>query len=174
MAILLPNLEEFYRELYLAKFYQRNKAGFRILVNHIAVDVKKNDKAYTISLKHSLTKKAQEITADLVILATGFKCKIPSFLDDLLPEMSFFPYGGPQLNLDYSLKMAQNEEKKNKNKIYMLNFGRRTHGIADPQTSLMAHRSQVILDSLCDEEGAREKRQNDSWNRYVGKNLCEY
>src|SRR5690606_24538640 len=85
--------------------------------------------------------------ADIVILCTGFQSKLPDCLKELLPSIQFDQNERPSINDDFSLKTNFQS-----NKIFMVNFSRHHHGIADPQTSLMAWRSGVIINSLLQRE----------------------
>ncbi|MEM0998145.1 MAG: SidA/IucD/PvdA family monooxygenase [Bacteroidota bacterium] len=87
------------------------------------------------------------ITADFVILATGFSFAIPRFLDSLLPfihmaEDKFV------IRKDFSLKWTNSE----RNSIFLLNGARHVRGVADPNLSLLAWRSATIINSLVGRE----------------------
>ncbi|GAB3473622.1 hypothetical protein [Nocardiopsis coralliicola] len=79
-----------------------------------------------------------------MVLATGYQFALPGFLDplaDRLPDPG--PLGLP-LREDYSVPWAGPD----RNRIYFLNAGRRSHGIADPNLSLASWRAAHILNSL--------------------------
>ena len=87
--------------------------------------------------------KTYSINADIIILATGFTTKLPDFLSNLKSKFIFDNENRPSVNKDYSL-----EGEFGENQIYVMNYSRHGHGIADPQTSLMSWRSAIIANSL--------------------------
>jgi lysine N6-hydroxylase len=85
--------------------------------------------------------------ADHIILATGFRNDLPPCLEGLLSRLSFDSDGRLEIRPSFRLVWDGPESAK----IYALNFGRHSHGIAEPQTSLMAWRSATILNDLLPE-----------------------
>jgi lysine N6-hydroxylase len=83
------------------------------------------------------------VTADVVILATGYNYHTPSFLapvmDRVILEREAFV-----VNEDYSLAWRI----PTKGRIYALNAALLQRGLADPNLSLLAWRSAVALNSL--------------------------
>lgn len=136
-------LEDFYTELYLDKYYNKFFCPYNILPMRTALNLNKHDDFYRVSLHNSMFDKEEVIDADIIIFATGFETKIPKCLDSICHLFEFDQKNRPILNPDYTLK-----SKSGAAKIYAMNFSRHCHGIADPQTSLMAYRSACIVNSL--------------------------
>lgn len=91
---------------------------------------------------------SESICADIVILATGYRYAWPECLTGLAPRIERDVDGLPVLSADY---IARWDGPAN-HRIYMLNAGRNTHGVADAQLSLTAWRSGVIVNSLLGRE----------------------
>lgn len=83
-------------------------------------------------------------TADVVLLATGYRPAVPECLEPLCHRLEREPDGSLALGEDYRVLWDGPAETP----IYALNHGRMSYGIIDPQLSLMAWRSAVILNDL--------------------------
>ncbi len=138
-------LESLYEDLYLDKFYLKKYPKFSIAPKRWLKKIEKSTGAtYEVTFDNLLFDKEESTKADIVILATGFKTVLPSFTEGLMEHLRFDEQKRPLLKKDYSLDTSLTDE----NKIFAMNMSRHFHGIADPQTSLMAWRSGVIYNSL--------------------------
>jgi len=100
--------------------------------------------SFIVNAVNTMHDKTEVAEYDVVILATGFETKIPNCLESLIDNIEFDKNGRPILEKDYSFKT----NLPSANKIFAMNFSRHCHGIADPQTSLMAWRSATVINSL--------------------------
>jgi lysine N6-hydroxylase len=82
--------------------------------------------------------------ADAVILATGYRYRLPSCLEPLAQRFERDGDGYPKLRADYSVLW----DGPARHRIYMQNAGHRSHGIADAQLSLAAWRAAVICNGI--------------------------
>ncbi|WP_299206205.1 SidA/IucD/PvdA family monooxygenase [uncultured Tateyamaria sp.] len=89
-------------------------------------------------------KAVEELNADIVILATGFRPAVPHCLDPIRDRLDTEPGGALTLDGRYRVQWDGPEETP----IYGLNHGRQSHGIVDPQLSLTAWRSAAILEDF--------------------------
>jgi lysine N6-hydroxylase len=87
-------------------------------------------------------------TARLVVLATGRTPRDLPFTPELTELMETDEAGEPVLEADYSIRWKHNPV----NRIFVQNRGRHSHGIADPNLSLLSVRSAVIVNSLLNRE----------------------
>ncbi|MCO4754448.1 MAG: SidA/IucD/PvdA family monooxygenase [Bacteriovoracaceae bacterium] len=140
-------LQELYNELYLDKFYHKAFPAYDILPMRWLEALDRDSDHYVCRVKNRLNERDEDIEADIIILATGFKTKLPDFLDGLHDKISFDELGRPNMARDYKLVGDFGE-----NEIYTMNYSRHGHGIADPQTSLMSWRSAVIANALLGHE----------------------
>jgi lysine N6-hydroxylase len=96
-----------------------------------------------LTLRHGLTGVTRTHYADVVILATGYGRDIPSYLDPLRQRLHERD-GGLALDDNYRVQWDGHPGSQ----IYVQNAARHSHGIADPNLSLVAWRSAIIANSL--------------------------
>jgi lysine N6-hydroxylase len=84
------------------------------------------------------------ICADLVVLCTGYAYERPDCLAPLADRIHWSD-GGYRVDGDFSIEWDGPRERR----IYVQNAARHSHGIADPNLSLAAWRSAVIVNSVC-------------------------
>ncbi len=156
-------LESLYEDLYLDKFYLKKYPPFSIAPKRWLKNIEKsNESNYEVTFDNLLFDKVESTRADIVILATGFRTVLPPFTEGLVEYLKFDDQQRPLLKKDYSLDTTLGDD----NKIFAMNMSRHFHGIADPQTSLMAWRSGVIYNSLTGTQ--RYKTEPDE------RNFCNY
>lgn len=141
-----PNyLLDLYNDLYRLKHVEGDTREIRILAYRKLVALSKTgSENYTLKLENAFYDQTEEMRADVVILSTGFQNAIPSILDPIRGRIAFDHEGRFQFKKCYDIRWDGPPE----NKIYALNFSRHNHGIIDPQTSLMAWRSAVVINDL--------------------------
>jgi lysine N6-hydroxylase len=86
----------------------------------------------------------EELDADVVLLATGYRPSVPACLEPLGARLAREPDGSLRLGENYRVLWDGPDEMP----IYALNHGRRSYGVIDPQLSMAAWRSAVILNDL--------------------------
>jgi lysine N6-hydroxylase len=84
------------------------------------------------------------VSADVVLLATGYRPAVPDCLHPLHHRLEREPDGALALGDNYRVNWDGPAETP----IYAMNHGRMSYGIIDPQLSMMAWRSAVILNDL--------------------------
>lgn len=137
------HLQELYRTLYLNTLHARGPA-FDILPMRECVDVQKTESGHKVFLLNQFLNEHEVINADVVILATGLEQRIPPFLEPILSRIKKDECQRLKIKKNFSLDW----DGPQNNKIYALNFSRHEHGISEPQTSLMAWKSAIILNDL--------------------------
>lgn len=136
-------LQELYRDLYHLKYLYNDPRSIEICPLRDVFEMQAIENSYRLSAHNHFNNSREEFDADIVILCTGFRSELPDCLKTLQKTIQFDQNERPGINDDFSLKTSISG-----NKIFMVNFSRHHHGIADPQTSLMAWRSGVIINSL--------------------------
>jgi lysine N6-hydroxylase len=86
-----------------------------------------------------------EASADIVMLATGYRDVLPTCLDPLESRL-VLGEGGYRIHQDYSLEWRGPATHR----IFVQGGARQTHGIADPNLSLLSFRSASILNRIAD------------------------
>lgn len=137
-------LQELYNELYRLKYVQRSAQKIKILPQRKMVTIEKLGDAYHLGLENMFTAQAEKLEADVVILCTGFRSLPPKCLNSISHLIHWDQEGNFKLKENFTLDWKHADQ----NKIYALNFGRFTHGIAEPQTSLMAWRSATVINDM--------------------------
>lgn len=137
-------LQELYNELYQLQHVDGQGDRVALLPQRRLFNIERAQDEYHLSLANSFTGNNEHIAADIVILSTGFRNVIPACLNPIKDLIEFDELGRFRLNEDFSVKWKFEKTHK----IFAQNFSRHTHGIAEPQTSLMAWRSGRIINSL--------------------------
>jgi len=136
-------LREIYRELYERQL-DRNGPAVELLPARDLVDLHGQGKELRLAAHNRLDGSREYYTADLVVLCTGFEERLPGYLSPLRERLQLDDHGKLQLGSEFEVQWDGPRE----NRIYGLNIGRYTHGIAEPQLSLTAWRSAVIINHL--------------------------
>lgn len=143
-GISVTLLQHIYRRLYENDFADADSIRYRLLPGNTLREMRPQGTGWHLELLHQDSKTRDECIVDTVVLATGYQFALPDFLAplaDRLPDPS--PLGLP-LRDDYSVPWSGPDH----NRIFFLNAGRHSHGIADPNLSLASWRAAHILNSL--------------------------
>lgn len=148
-------LEEIYKFLYKNKLMNRNKIEVNFYMSSEVIFENSTKYNVNVIVKSNITKSENAITVDATILCTGYvQNKTPDILKEL--NLSTSNYDGFIYQNDYSVK-----ENKN-GKIYLINAGVNHFGISDPNISLCAWRSSVIVNSIFGQEIYKTPQYMDS------------
>lgn len=138
-------LQYLYNDLYFLKHVEKDVMPIRILPKRTMIKMSQiSSGGYETVFKNSFLDEEEVIKADIVILSTGFLASLPKALDNIKHLLELDQEEKLHINKNFDLKWKGSTA----NKIYALNFGRHSHGISEPQTSLMAWRSAVIINDL--------------------------
>lgn len=148
-------LLDIYRELYLRKTLGNSEDPNPILCGRELKRIERQGSEFCLRFQNRMRDTEECAFADQIILATGFRNDLPPCLEGLFSRLSFDSDGRPEILPSFRLAWNGPEDAK----IYALNFGRHSHGIAEPQTSLMAWRSATILNDLLPEPRYRLEDQ---------------
>ncbi|MBU9811583.1 SidA/IucD/PvdA family monooxygenase [Rahnella sp. C60] len=147
-GISYHTLEDIYKQLYHRFDVLHQPRNVRLLP-HRALDhiVRNATGDFSLQAKHGLEKCEEHFSADIVILATGYRPGLPDYLEPLLARI---PYDREQhlpLQPNFNLRWDGPEQ----NRIYAVNAGIHSHGSAEGQLTLTAWRSAKILNHLLGE-----------------------
>lgn len=137
-------LDDIYRELYQLKFIEGNKQDIQILPSRRLEKAELVGDQYMMVFQNHFNDTFDEMKADIVILCTGFDNAIPAMLNPIKSMIDFDEDGRFVFNKTFDVKWNGPFD----NKIFALNFSRHSHGISEPQTSLMAWRSAMITNEI--------------------------
>ncbi|MCY1055052.1 SidA/IucD/PvdA family monooxygenase [Nannocystis sp. SCPEA4] len=99
---------------------------------------------FELLARNNLDGEHEALAADVVILCTGLREHLPGCIESLLPELERDEHGDLQVDANFELRRRRRRDER----LYIVNGGRTTHGIAESQLSLMAWRSAVILNDV--------------------------
>jgi methionyl-tRNA synthetase len=139
-------LERIYRRLYVNDFVDDAPLSYTLLPGRELAGIVPlvHDHGWRVELTHTDTGIPEMVSADVVILATGFRFRIPDALLPMADRIALGADGELALQADYSALW----DGPAGNKLFFLNAGRLSHGIADPNLSLSSWRAAVVLNSL--------------------------
>ncbi len=141
-------LRELSQLLYESDFLSAERKQYRILTHREVRGMSRSGGSFRVEMHNGFDHATEAVTADVVILATGYQHKLPPCVEPISSMLARDSKGHLKLQRDYVADWAGPDE----NRVYVQNGGRYSHGIADPQLSLAAWRAAVIVNSL----GGRE------------------
>ncbi len=155
-------LLQLYNDLYRLKYVENDSRPIQIMACRKLVSMVSEAGSFRLGLQNLFYDQPEEISADIVILCTGFQSTIPKALDPLISHISLDSESRFQFKKSYSVQWDGPKE----NRIYALNFSRHNHGIIDPQTSLMAWRSAVVINDLANEKIYQTEQMHENFVEY--------
>ncbi|MCL9780397.1 SidA/IucD/PvdA family monooxygenase [Vibrio sp. S4M6] len=141
-------LLEIYRELYHRFDVLKENKWVRLLPHRTMDDLTQIHNTFSVKATNALSGQCEFHQADIVILATGFDAPSPTCLKNIIPQLELDTQGRYQLSSNFELQWEHNQT----NKIFAVNAGMHSHGIAEPQLSLMAWRSAKIINALAKQD----------------------
>ncbi len=156
-------LRQIYQCLYTRRFIDGYADLVALYPNRTVIDVcGAPPRAWRLALAHNEHDAIKEsVELDVVIWATGYR---PTPLTFLAPIESRLEREGDEYKIDDSFAVIW--DGPTENNIFLQNAARGQRGLADPNLSLNAWRSQRILDRL---RGIRTDHQVDSFIEWVTK-----
>ncbi|GAB3025311.1 SidA/IucD/PvdA family monooxygenase [Niabella terrae] len=95
---------------------------------------------YSLCFLHNALQEKFDVTADFVILATGYRYSAPDFIKSLAGMVKLDANGRYCVNRNYSIS--------NNNRVFVQNAEMHTHGFNTPDLGLGAYRNAVILNTI--------------------------
>ncbi|ECK2140848.1 hypothetical protein FQW43_13685 [Salmonella enterica subsp. enterica serovar Enteritidis] len=148
-------LDEVYAFLYKNKLINGDKieVNFHMSSEVIFENITKDN--VNVIVRSNITKSERTVTVDATILCTGYvQNKTPDILKELSSSSS--NYDDFVYYNDYSVKKNEN------GKIYLINAGVNHFGVSDPNISLCAWRSSIIVNSIFGQEIYKTPQYMDS------------
>lgn len=137
-------LRTLYRELYHRFDVLGECRWARLLPHRSAVALHRQGAGYRLTTEHGLNQEREHFPVDVVIFATGYRYRLPECLAPLAGRLAYGTGGELALGPHFEARW----DGPAGHRIYAVNAGRHSHGIAEPQLSLAAWRSAVILNHL--------------------------
>jgi lysine N6-hydroxylase len=140
-------LRDLYRRLYYFDVAEPGRLRHRLLTSRRVSGLVDGNGRYVLHVTADDQGRVERIEADLVVCCTGYEAALPAYLD---PIRSLLDTDGPQLRLEADYRVRWHGPPNAR--IYAQNFGGRSHGIADPNLSLIPWRSAKIINSIAGRE----------------------
>lgn len=144
-------LDELYQLIYRQRLHGEQTS--QIVPSTEVVEAREEAEEIHLTLRNTLTGKITRQTFDVVILGTGFENKLPRLLDNLVEYLEPTEEGGVNVSRRYRVQTAPHVDAG----LYLQGLAEDTHGITDSLLSILASRSQFILDDICE-------RRLSNWN----------
>ncbi len=156
-------LRSIYQRMYTRRFLDGYADLVALYPNRSVTEITSAPaRAWNLALAHNEHDAAREnVELDVVIWATGYR---PAPLTFLSPISSRLERDGEEFKIDDNFAAIWDGPAGNN--IFFQNAARGQRGLADPNLSLNAWRSQRILDRL---RGVRTEQQHDSFIEWVTK-----
>ena len=138
------SLHEISQFLYEQDFLRGERLNYRIRTYRDVRAMSREHGAFRVEMYNAFDQQHETAVADVVILATGYRTALPDCMGALGEQLERDRDGYLTLSTDYRARWSGGEQHR----IYVQNGGRYSHGIADPQLSLAAYRSAVIVNSV--------------------------
>jgi len=145
-GVSMETLQELYRVNYEA-LLREGRAPVMMLPGRTVVRAEDRHGGTTLWCERELGGRERH-TARLVVLATGRSSQPLPFDPALTELMDTDDVGEPVLEPDYSIRWKHDPV----NRIFVQNRGRLSHGLADPNLSLLPVRGAAIVNSLLQRE----------------------
>lgn len=155
-------LDDLYKDLYQLQHVEKTDVDFKILPQRSLTSLEKNGNSYIARFDNHFLGESETVEADIIILSTGFMMAAPKILDPIKHLVNYDSEGRLIINQKFDIDWKGSPM----NKIFALNFSRHRHGIAEPQTSLMAWRSASIINNLLGEEFYKNNNVAPSFVQY--------
>lgn len=136
-------LTQIYQRLYEVDFLDDPWLRYRLLPGHRLVDLAKRPDGVELVAERAGGAR-ETLCADVVVLCTGFAYTRPACLAPLADRIHRTA-DGYRVRADFSIEWDGPPGCR----IYVQNAARHSHGIADPNLSLAAWRSAIIVNSVC-------------------------
>lgn len=143
-GLSLSTINAIYRRLYTLRHIEGSGADIELLPNRDVIQVDRQQDGFRLIVRNGFDGGIEIVFADILVLATGYRFKLPDAIAPLRDRISVDRNERLILADDYSAAW----DGPRQNRIFALNAGRYSHGIADSQLSLMAWRSATIVNSL--------------------------
>lgn len=137
-------LREVYHLLYQRRHLSDDAQRLTLSPGREVTGLQEVAEAFSLTAHNLMVGEGETMQADVVILCTGYRTELPDILNPLMERIALDSEGRPQLDESFKVLWDGPSDRR----IYMQNTARHSHGIADPQLSLVAWRTATIVNDL--------------------------
>ncbi|MFC7406664.1 lysine N(6)-hydroxylase/L-ornithine N(5)-oxygenase family protein [Georgenia alba] len=130
------------------RLYARQVAGgtdTTLLTCAEVVGARATADGYRLDLHHTERDEPFRVTADALVLATGYRAEVPAFLAPVADRIAFDGEGRYDADSSYAVDHGRSE-------IYVQNGEEHTHGFVAPDLGMGAYRNSVIIAAMLGRE----------------------
>ncbi|MBR1164545.1 lysine N(6)-hydroxylase/L-ornithine N(5)-oxygenase family protein [Bradyrhizobium elkanii] len=141
-------LRAIYNTLYDREVHRQSyPAHVKIYVDTTAEDLR-GMSPFRLDLRQRKTGTSSQHVADIVVLATGYRTEIPSFLEPIAGRLKVLNAPGGSQEIVVDKEFSARFDGPEKCRLYVQNGARLQRGIADTNLSLVPWRASQILNSI--------------------------
>jgi len=134
-----PFLDQLYTRLYQQR--RRNDTRARMLPMTEVLDARMDSGEVVLTLHDRMTGNVSLLACDVVLLGSGYQRQMPALVRRLMAELGVESI---RIGRHYRVELDQ----PGRGALYVQGANEATHGIADSLLSVLAHRSQDIVDDM--------------------------
>jgi lysine N6-hydroxylase len=135
--------QNIFQRLYELRYLSKQTIKIKLKLNCVITAIEKKRNRYAVILHDQVSERSEQFMVDKIILATGYSFSEPACIE---PISHLLQRKNQHLMIDRDYSIHWQGEDSNK--IFIVNGAKITHGIADPNLSLLAYRSARIINSL--------------------------
>jgi len=143
-GVSAETLAAIYRRLYVLRHLESGGPSADLLPHREVINAEPRDNGCQLIMRNGMDGQVDIRKADILVLATGYRYELPPCLAPLAGRIDLDRSGRPRPGPDFAVRWDGPASAR----IFALNAGLLSHGIAEPQLSLMAWRSAVIANAL--------------------------
>lgn len=151
-------IREIYQRLYVLHFIEDVPDVAALMPGRTVERVGYDGRQWVLSMTHHAANIEEPVYADVVIWATGFHGARMPFLE---PIASRLDYDENEIRIDANFAAVWDGPPDRR--IFLLNAARRQRGLAEPNLSLVAWRSQRVIEALLSGAGSTRPAQIPSF-----------
>ncbi|WP_330230688.1 SidA/IucD/PvdA family monooxygenase [Nocardia sp. NBC_00508] len=136
-----PFLDELYSMLYQQRMLGQGRSAVRSMTEVAAARMDGDE--IVLELRDRKTGKLDSVRCDLVLLGTGYQQRMPAIVQQLGDRLGLTELA---VSRRYRLDLGESAWGA----VYLQGVNEATHGISDTLISVLAHRSQDIVDDIVD------------------------
>ncbi|GHH39705.1 lysine N(6)-hydroxylase/L-ornithine N(5)-oxygenase family protein [Lentzea cavernae] len=144
-----PFLDELYTMLYQQKMLGPQRSAIKAMTE--VVSARQDGDEIVLDLHDRKTGKVEPVHCDLVVLGTGYDQRMPVMARDLAAQLGL---GDIAVSRQYRVDIGDAAWGA----LYLQGVNEKTHGMSDTLISVLAHRSQDIVNDLLARRGTAELR----------------
>ncbi len=123
----------------------RGPVRTRLMTNTALTGVRQDPGGYTLDLHHDEQDRGYTLDTHGLVLATGYRYRVPEFLDPVRDRIAWDTHGRFDVARDYSIDTRGGE-------IFVQNAELHTHGFVAPDLGMAAYRNSTIIRELLGRE----------------------